>query len=316
MEVASSEIEVGLVTSGDRHEAARLEARPVDSLWVGGHLASTNPSPEVMVGLTRLVAATERVKIGSAILILPLYPPALIAKQVADLDRVSNGRLVLGIGVGGEYPQEFRAVGVPLGERGGRANEILPLLRRFWSGEEVTHHGDHYSIEEVTITPTPSQPGGPPLVVGGRKEPAMRRAAMLGDGWFPYLYSPRRYAASVATIKARAAEIHRDLARFGWYVWVFLNIDDDGERAREQAARTIGGTYSQDFGPLIDRVAAAGNVPEVTEKLCEFFDAGARHFVFAPVTGAESSAPTLDRLFSEVLPALQSHAASPAGGAA
>ncbi len=112
--MASSRLKIGLVTSGDRHEAARLEARALDSLWVGGHLASTNPSPEVMVGLSRLVAATERVEVGSAMLILPLYPPALIAKQVADLDRVSGGRVVLGVGVGGEYPQEFRAVEVPL----------------------------------------------------------------------------------------------------------------------------------------------------------------------------------------------------------
>jgi len=308
MERASSGLKIGLVTSGDRHEAARLEARALDSLWVGGHLASTNPSPEVMVGLSRLVGATERVEVGSAMLILPLYPPALIAKQVADLDRVSGGRVVLGVGVGGEYPQEFRAVEVPLAQRGARANEMMPLLRRLWTGDEVTHRGDHFSIDQVTITPTPLQPGGPPLVVGGRREPAMRRAVTLGDGWFPYLYSPERYAASVATIETLAGESGRDLSSFGWYVWVFLNINADGAEARAQAARSMGATYSQDFGPLIDRVAAAGTVAEVTEKLCRFFDAGARHFVFVPVTGSESPVPTLDRLLSDVVPALRSYA--------
>jgi hypothetical protein len=112
----------------------------------------------------------------------------------------------------------------------------------------------------------------------------------------------------VEIITAHAHEIDRDLSSFGWFVWVFLNINQDGERAREQAARAMGGTYSQDFGPLIERVAAAGTVAEVTEKLCGFFDAGARHFVFAPVTGTESPTPTLDLLFSEVMPALRSHA--------
>ena len=139
-----SDIQVGIVTTGDRRQAHDLEARPIDSLWVGGHISSSNPSPEVIVGLTRLAAVTERVVVGSSILLLPLYPPALVAKQIADLDRVTGGRLILGVGVGGEYPQEFRAVQVPIVERGSRTNEIIPLLRRFWTATEVTHQGRYY----------------------------------------------------------------------------------------------------------------------------------------------------------------------------
>src|ERR1019366_5654566 len=174
--------------------------------------------PEVIIGLTRLATVTERVLVGSSILLLPLYPPALVAKQIADLDRATGGRLVLGVGIGGEYPQEFRAMGIPLEERGRRTNEIIPLLRRLWTATEITHDGRYYAMQEVKIHPAPVQPGGPPIVVAGRKEPAMRRAATLGDGWFPYMYSPRRYAESVTLIKSLAEETGRDLAGFAWCV--------------------------------------------------------------------------------------------------
>lgn len=305
---------MGLVPAGPgRRSIPELEALPIDSLWVGGHVASRNPSPEAMMGVARLAALTERVRIGTSILLLPLYPPALVAKQTADLDRTSGGRLVLGIGVGGEYPEEFRACQVPIEERGRRTDEMIPLIRRLWTAEEITHEGRYYPMKEVRIHPPPVQPGGPAIVVAGRSEAAMRRAATLGDGWFPYLYSPRRYATSVETVRAVAAEHGRDLSGFGWYVWVFLNIGRDGDAARDQAARSIGGSYDRDFRPMIDRVAAAGTADEVLAKLWAFHEAGARHFVFCPATAGRDPGPVVDRLLEEVVPALRERAARPAG---
>jgi alkanesulfonate monooxygenase SsuD/methylene tetrahydromethanopterin reductase-like flavin-dependent oxidoreductase (luciferase family) len=306
---AGGGIRIGVVGGGDLAEVRRLEKMPIDSLWVGGHIASRNPSPEAIIGLTRLATLTERVAVGSSILLLPLYPPALVAKQIADLDRATNGRLLLGVGIGGEYPQEFRAVGVPVEERGRRMNEIIPLLRQLWTATEISHEGRYYPMTDVKIHPAPTQAGGPPIVVAGRKEPAMRRAALLGDGWFPYLYSPRRYAESVAVIRREAADAGRTLAGFHWCVWVFLNINPDGDVAREAAARTMGGTYNQDFRAMIDSVAAAGTAAEVIAKLVAFYDAGARHFVFMPATAGEDPGRVLDRLFAEVTPALHEHAA-------
>jgi alkanesulfonate monooxygenase SsuD/methylene tetrahydromethanopterin reductase-like flavin-dependent oxidoreductase (luciferase family) len=163
-------------------------------------------------------------------------------------------------------------------------------------------------MEDVRIHPAPRQPGGPPIIVAGRKEPAMRRAATLGDGWFPYLYSPRRYADSVAIVRQTAEEAGRDLAGFHWCVFVFVNVNPDGDVAREEAARTMGGTYNQDFKPMIDSVAAAGTTAEVTAKLHAFYDAGARHFVFLPATAGADPEPVLDRLFAEVTPTLHEHA--------
>ena len=289
------------MTTADRNEVDALEALPIDSLWVGGHVASRNPTPEAMVQLARLAAVSSRVRIGTSILLLPLYPPAIIAKQVADLDRLTGGRITLGVGVGGEYEQEFRACGVPLEERGRRTNEAIPLLRRLWTAEEISHPGPLFPMEAVRIHPAPVQKGGPPIVVAGRQDVAMRRAARLGDGWMPYLYSPRAYAQSVERITSIAAEAQRDLSAFEWMQFLFTNVQDDAERAREEAAGFLGGTYSQDFRPMVDRVAAAGTPDQVAARVQEFVDAGARHVVFAIGASGDRLA-MMRRILSEVVP--------------
>ena len=250
-------------------------------------------------------AVTERVRIGTSILLLPLYPPAIVAKQIADLDRASGGRVTLGVGIGGEYPGEFRATQIPIKERGRRANEAIPLLRRLWAAEEVSHDGPFYAMSNVKIHPAPLQPGGPPIVVAGRQEVAMRRAALLGDGWMPYLYSPRRYAASVATIEAAAAEAQRDLSGFEYFAFVFINVNPDGDRALDEAAEFLGGTYNQDFRQMVDRVAVAGTVEGVISKLVAFHDAGARHFIFTIATNTGSREVMIDRVLGDVMPAVR-----------
>ncbi len=295
----------GVVPGGalDPARLERLEELPVDTVWMGGHVASPNPSPEAMMALAVLAARTERVRVGTSILLLPLYPPAIVAKQIADLDNLTGGRVTLGVGVGGEYPGEFRACQVPIEERGPRTDEAIPLLRRLWSGAPVTHEGRFYAMDDVRVHPAPAQSGGPPIVVAGRRPPAMRRAARLGDGWMPYLYSPRRYADSVAVIREHAARAGRSLEGFDWCAFVFVGLDPDGDRARDDTARFLGGTYRQDFRAMVDHVAAAGDVDDVTTSLQQFVDAGARHLIFAPASPDPEA--TLGRLFDDVVPRLR-----------
>jgi probable F420-dependent oxidoreductase len=297
------------MAGGDLKRAAAMDELAIDSLWTGGHVASPNPSTEAMMSLARLTAVTERVKIGTSILLLPLYAPAIVAKQIADLDRACGGRLILGVGIGGEYPQEFRACQVPVKERGPRTDEAIGLLRRFWTAEEISHQGPYYPMEDVKVHPAPAQVAGPPIIVAGRQEAAMRRAAWLGDGWMPYLYSPRRYAASVETVRRFAADAGRDLSDFEWYAFVFVNVDPDGDRAREEAARTLGGNYRQDFKAMVDSVAAAGTPDEVRQKLEGFVDAGARHFIFTPAPGLGDADRVVHALLDDVIPAVREHAA-------
>ncbi|MHB8665575.1 MAG: LLM class flavin-dependent oxidoreductase [Acidimicrobiales bacterium] len=292
-----------------------LEALPFETLWVGGHIASRNPSPEALMQLARLAALTTHVRIGTAALLLPLYPAAIVAKQVADLDRVSGGRVILGVGVGGEYPQEFEACGVPIGERGARTDEAIPLLRLLWSGDEVSHQGRFHAMNKVRIHPPPAQRGGPPILVAGRSPAAMQRAARLGDGWMPYLYSPERYEKSVHEVRSHADAAGRSLDehkntsesanananQFSWTAFVFVNIEDRAEDAIAGAAAFLGGNFKQDVGPLLDRVAAVGTPEQVAERLRAFVDAGARHLIIAPATNRD---PLLlaQRVAAEVRP--------------
>jgi len=297
------ELNFGIMTGGPGTDVGALEQYPVESLWVGGHVASVNPSPEAMVSLAWLAARAERVRVGTSILLLPLYEPAIVAKQIADLDNATGGRVTLGVGIGGEYPGEFRACHVPHRERAPRTDEAIPLIRRLWSGEELTHDGRFYAMEDVKIHPAPVE-AHLPIPVAGRQEPAMRRAAELGDGWMPYLYSPRRYASSVETICEVAQREGRDLNGFEWFCFVFVNVRADGDRARREAAEFLGGTYQQgDFDAMIRNIAAAGDVDDVTATLQAFVDAGARHFIFTPASRTDARG-ILDTLFADVVPRL------------
>jgi len=294
---------MGFVAPGDRAAVRELEDLGAASLWVGGHVASPNPSPEAMVWLARLVEQSERAVVGTATLLLPLFPPALVAKQLADLDRAADGRLAIGIGVGGEYAADFEACGVPIEERGSRTNEAMDLLRAFWTGEPVTHHGPHWDFDGLRIHPAPLQPDGPPLIVTGRQPVAMRRAARLGDGWMPYLYSPERYARSVATVREEAEQIGRELGSFTWCAYVFVCMDDDGDAARANAVQALGGTYRNDFSEMIDRVAAVGTPEQVTARLDAFVTAGVEHFVLCPL--GPNAPDTARRLVHDVAPNLR-----------
>jgi len=125
----------------DRAWLAAAEKLPLESIWQGGHVLPPTSTGEAITRLALLTAWTERVRIGTAVLVLPLYNPVVIAKQVADLDAHSGGRVTLGVGAGGEFANEFEAVGVPLNERGARTNEGIEVLRKLWAGGPVTHEG-------------------------------------------------------------------------------------------------------------------------------------------------------------------------------
>jgi alkanesulfonate monooxygenase SsuD/methylene tetrahydromethanopterin reductase-like flavin-dependent oxidoreductase (luciferase family) len=286
----------------------------ISSVWQGGHLLPPTGTGEAITRLALMTAWTERVRVGSAILLLPLYPPVIVAKQLADLDARSGGRVTVGVGVGGEFPREFASVGVPINERGARTDEAMALLRALWTGDPVTHHGRFFDVEDVTLRPvapppgdpaTGGQPGGPPLVVSGRKNPAMRRAARLGDGWLPYLVSPSAYARSVETVRAEAAATGRDLDAdgFDWMLYTYCSIRRDGDQARDDVLRFLGGAYGDKAATILDKIAPSGTPEQVAARLQEYVDAGARHFVISPAAH-ENTLEIVQLAAEEVLPRL------------
>jgi alkanesulfonate monooxygenase SsuD/methylene tetrahydromethanopterin reductase-like flavin-dependent oxidoreductase (luciferase family) len=274
---------------------AAVERLPVESVWQGGHLLPPTATGEAITRLALMTAWTERVRVGTAVLLLPLYHPVVLAKQLGDLDSRSGGRLTVGVGVGGEFGGEFEAVGVPASERGARTDESMEILRTLWRGGTrrgggVSHHGKFFRFDDVrlrVVQPPGSdaprmRPGGPPLVVAGRKEGAMRRAARLGDGWMPYLMSPEAYARSVATITGEAKAAGRDLAGFEWMMYLYCSVRSDGDRAREDVAGFLGGAYGDKPTELLDRIAPAGTPEQVAARLQAYVDAGVRHFIISP----------------------------------
>ena len=277
----------------ERDWLAAAERLPIASLWQGGHVLPRQPTGEALTRLALLTAWTERVRVGTAILLLPLYHPVLVAKQVADLDAWTGGRVTLGVGVGGEFPHEFEALGVPVAERGPRTDEAMGVLRALWSGDPVTHHGRFFHLDDVTLVPVAAsgpggRAGGPPLVVSGRKPPAMRRAAHLGDGWMPYLVSAGAYGRSVQAIRAEAERAGRNLAGFEWLLFLYCSIRRDGDRAREEVARFLGRAYGDKPSAQLARIAPAGTPEEVAVHIQAYVDAGARHIVIAPAAPSDT----------------------------
>ena len=290
----------------DRAWLAAAEDYPIDSLWVGGHVLPPTGTGEAITRLSLLTAWTERVRVGTAILLLPLYQPVIVAKQLADLDARSGGRLTVGLGVGGEFPKEFEAAGVPVGERGARTDEAIEVLRALWAGGPVSHRGRFWSFDDVELRPVEGtyHAGGPPLVVSGRKEPAMRRAARLGDGWLPYLVSPDAYARSVDTVRAEAAAVGRDLDGFEWSLFLYCSVRADGDQARREVREFLGAAYGDKPQEMLDRIAPAGTPDEVAARIGEFVDAGARHVIIAPAT-REDTLGVVRLASTEVLAAVQ-----------
>jgi alkanesulfonate monooxygenase SsuD/methylene tetrahydromethanopterin reductase-like flavin-dependent oxidoreductase (luciferase family) len=174
--------------------------------------------------------------------------------------------------------------------------------------DRITFTGTHYPMRDVHLDPPPAQTGGPPIVVAGRRDAAIRRAARLGDGWMPYLYSPARYARSVAAIRDQAAAAGRDLSAFHWMACVFVTLSDDRRQARDDAALALAGALraegNPDFHDVLDRVAVAGDVDDVQRGLRAFLDAGAEHVVLMPVGVPDARRHRL-RLVTDVVPALR-----------
>src|SRR5260221_10251844 len=134
-----------------------------DSLWVGDHVAFAAPILDPLLQLAQAAVVSRRLTLGTNVYLLPLRHPGPVAKQVATLDHLCEGRLIFGVGVGGEFPKEFDVSGVPLAERGGRLSASIPLLRQFWSGAAVTYSGRYFGeFAEGAMQPPARQPSGPP----------------------------------------------------------------------------------------------------------------------------------------------------------
>ena len=291
--------------------ARRAEDLGFDVLGCGEHVMFHVPTANTFVSLAVAAGATTRIRLLSAVVLLPLYPAALAAKMGAALDVASGGRYLFGVGVGGEFPKEFEACGVPVDERGARANEALDVIRRLWTGRDVSYAGRFNTLNDFSIDPMPVQ-SPPPIWVAGRRDAAMKRAARFGDGWLPYMYTPEQLAGSVAKIRSFGEEAGRDLGGFRFGLYIFTAVHEDGNRAREMAISRLGRQYAQDFSALVGKYALAGTPAEVCGRLREYVDAGASLIMLSSACPDDHLDENIRLIAEEVVPAFRK--GTPAGG--
>ncbi|MPZ43242.1 MAG: LLM class flavin-dependent oxidoreductase [Betaproteobacteria bacterium] len=293
--------------------AQRAEAFGYDRLVAGEHVQDGNPPIPRILSLPVLAAAaaaTRQVRVMSGIVIAPLYHPVMLAKLVATVDRIANGRLDFGIGISGQRSTriEYDILNVPVETRGRRTNEMLPLLRRLWTEQHVTHKGEFYQFEDATLLPQPVQKPCPPIWIAGRSDAAMKRAATLGDGWYPYLFTVRRLKESNETIRTEAQAAGRDLANFRFGVAQPTSISEDRREALAVAVKNLGkyATAQRSAEDVAKGLCLTGTVQDCIKGIQDRIDAGVRHINLAFLAKDEQDAyRQMELVATQVIPSFR-----------
>lgn len=293
--------------------ARTVERLGYEYIAVGEHFVRGRPPKSSYATLPLLgvaAGATEKLRVLTSIVLVPFYHPVVLAKLATTLDIASEGRLTLGVGIGGEFPVEFEAVGLDVKQRGRRTNECLEVLRRLWTEEHVSFDGDHFKLDDVTMTPSPAQSPHPPVWVAGRRQPAMVRAARYGDGWYPYFYDPERYRGSVETITRTAKDLGRDTSGFQWGYSCYISAYPTVDESASVAAQVLGNRYlyGGDFIDIVKKYCVLGPIERSIDRLQEYVDAGARYIIFHSACRREDRARQIEMVAREVVPALRERA--------
>jgi probable F420-dependent oxidoreductase len=248
-----------------------LEGRGFDSLWLSERLTTVAPDP--LIALAVAAGRTERLKLGTGVLVVPGRNPVVLAKELASLDRLSGGRLLPAVGLGAPVPAEHRAFGVDRRERAGLFDEALGLIRRLWTEDDVHHDGEHFRVDGVTLRPRPVQH---PIDVwlGGGSPSELRRTGRLGDGWLPSFVVPAEVEAGWATINLVAGEHGRSLDPEHLGVLVLYLRSGLSEAIAQVVTRRRPHLNPADVVPV--------GIDGLRRQVQRFIDVGASKFVVVP----------------------------------
>ena len=260
----------------------------VDHLCVGDHVSFfVGAGSDGLTTATSLLVAQDDLPVYVALYLLPLRHPVLVARQLATIAQLAPGRLTLGVGIGGEDPHELEICGVDPRTRGRRMDESLQILRGLGKGTPVTFDGEFFSLDEALIVPAPSP--RVPLIVGGRSDAAVRRAARLGDGWLGIWVSPHRYSAVRDQIAREASDAGRDRNAFEHALNVWCGFAPTREAARKPLAAQMQDFYRMPFEPF-ERYSPYGTPEQVAEFLSPYVEAGCTRFNVIPCADDPESA--------------------------
>lgn len=268
----------------------RLEGHGFDSLWLSERV--NGPALDPVVAMTFAIARTAKLKVGAAVMVLPGRNPVLLAKTMASLDQLSNGRLLPAFGLGVANAAEHQAFGVERTERATWFNEAMPLLRRLWTEDSVTHHGERFQLDDARVNPKPVQD---PLEVwmGGAAPLELRRVGRYSDGWLPSFCTPEDVKHGIDTVNGHAADAGREIdpEHFG----VLIGYTDGAipDRLAEFAKRRH---------PEREASDVIANRDNLAERIQSFIDVGASKFVVVPLEEPQDWAPEIDAIAERVLP--------------
>jgi probable F420-dependent oxidoreductase len=277
----------------------RAEALGFESAWVVEQVLGSFPSLEPVELLAWAAAVTDRIRLGTAVLLTPLRSPVHLAKSLATVDHLSGGRLDVGIGLGGN-PKVYPAYGVSAARRVARFNEGLRLMRALWTEPRVTFAGEFWQLENATMEPKPLQRPHPPLWVGAHHPDALRRSVAWARGFMGAgSASTATFAREVELLRRLLAEAKRDPATMDIGKRVYVAVDPDRERAGRRLAEYFGGFYGRP--PLAAEVSVWGSADQCAAGLRAVVDAGAQVVMLNPVF---DEVDQLEALAADVVPRL------------
>jgi alkanesulfonate monooxygenase SsuD/methylene tetrahydromethanopterin reductase-like flavin-dependent oxidoreductase (luciferase family) len=273
----------------------RVADSGLDHVFVADHVSfHTGFGMDGLIQAATLAALESTLTVQIGVYLLALRHPMVVARQIATFCESAPGRLVLGVGVGGEDRHEIEVCGVDPATRGRRTDESLEVLRAALTGEPFTHRGDHFQVAEGVIRPAPDPPV--PIVIGGRSPASLRRAARLGDGWLGVWSTPERYGRTVAAVQEEAERIGRTVPvwRHGLQNWV--GVDDDRDVARRRLAKAMEDVYRIPFDRF-ERFSPYGTADRIAAELAPLVPLGCRDFnIQAIARSPEASVDAVARI--------------------
>jgi probable F420-dependent oxidoreductase len=283
--------------------AVRAEELGFDSVWVGDSILA-RPRLEAMTTLAAVASRTQRVKLGTAVLLPALRHPVMLANEAANVDILSQGRLILGLGVAANnesIAREFTACGVNFAHRLSIFEECVALMRRLWMEPSVTFHGRRFQLQDVSLGLRPLQTSGIPIWIAGAVDNAQRRVLRLGDGWFPIPRSPEVFVAQWERLQVLAREMGKDAQALPRCVYTTLNINTDVAQAQREMQAFAEGYYSAPYDVLVRQQGlCAGTAASCADWLNAFVAAGAQTLVLR--FGSPDQFGQLERCVRDVLP--------------
>lgn len=286
--------------------AETAEGHGFDSVWCGDSVLA-RPRLEALSTLAAIAGRTQRVKLGTAVFLPALRNPVILANEVANLDIISKGRVILGVGIASKTPsveKEFTACGVSFRHRVSIFEECITLMRRLWTEPQVTFNGRHFQLDGISLGLRPVQQGGVPIWMAASAEKPQRRMLKIGDGWFPNSTSPKAFTKGWQQIEALAKESGDDAGRLHKALYTTLNINEDKAQADKEMKEFIEGYYGMPFETMSRTQSVfTGNVQDAVNWLKGFIDAGAQTLVIR--FGGPDQAGQLELCGKEVIPRLQ-----------